>query len=412
MRHRALSQLLSARAAIRWAAFSLGIALCAASGPGARAAKSPPSTVVVRSIRHWAASGSTRVVLDMSGRSRYRLKALADPPRILIEIPSCRIGAGVTGERVSDGVLDRIRVAQAGSVASVILDLPRETPYAHFALEPSSGKPHRIVIDLKNTLPGSGEAAAPADTERRAPEPRPSAPPGETVVVIDPGHGGRAPGKTTRSGIQEKNLNLKLAKLLKTEIERHAGFRAVLVRTGDYDVEWYQRIVFARDHGGHCFVSLHFNSNESSRVRGIELYFLSLEGATDENAEAVAEQENLLLEVGDEAEAWNDDLKSILFDVSQANAIQQSSLLAEEVASTIRCDAPIPFRKVKQANFIVLRGIAMPSILVEGGYLSNRTDAEIVQRDSYLRWLARALAGGIVRYFAKHPPDGGGAQPG
>jgi len=383
--------------------------MCSIALPFARAAEPASATLVVRAIRHWAAPGCTRVVIDMSGPARYRVRTLSEPYRLIIEIPACRFAADARQETVADGVLDRIRIARTGSEADIILDLPRETPYAHFVLKPSGGKPHRIVVDLKNTLPGA--AAAPKPEEgAKPPENAARAEPRDVVVVIDAGHGGGAPGKTTRSGVQEKTLNLKVARLLKAEIERHRGFKAVLVRNGDYNVEWYQRIVFARDHGGDCFVSLHFNSWVDRQVRGIELYFLSLEGATDENAERVAEEENLMLEVGKDGQAFNDDLKSILFDVSQSNAIRQSSLLAETVAAAIREDAPIPFRKVKQANFIVLRGIAMPSILVEGGYLTNRADAGVVQRESYLRWLSKALSDGIVGYFEKYPPAGRGSE--
>jgi N-acetylmuramoyl-L-alanine amidase len=165
-------------------------------------------------------------------------------------------------------------------------------------------------------------------------------------------------------------------------------------------------VTFARESGGEVFVSLHFNSNPSPKIQGLELYFLSLL-ASDDNAAAVAERENLLLEAGADSAGFNDDLKSILFDVSLSNAMQQSSLLAEAVASELRGNPPIPFRKIKQASLIVLRSVAMPSILVEGGYLSNRKEASTVSKESYLRWLAKSLAEGIVAYLEKHPNGSG-----
>ena len=398
---------ISPRWAVLWLLVPSLLAFCSPR------ALSAAATLTVRAVRHYTASDYTRVVLDLSGTPRYHVRALTGPCRIVIELAGCRISTKVFPEKIGDGVVDRIRFAQSGSEADVILDVPRETPFKHFVLEPSAGKPHRIVIDLG--LPVLVPAAEQGSTAAgRSPAAsggaRPATPAPqrkkEIVIAVDPGHGGAASGKALRSGLKEKTLNLKLARLLKAELERHQGYRVILVRDGDYDVQWYRRVSFARDHGGDAFVSLHFNSNKNPHVRGIELYFQSLEGASDENAEAVAEEENLLLEVGNDAQTFNDDLKSILFDATRANAVRQSSLLAEDVASVLQGDSPIPFHKVSQANFIVLRGVSMPSILVEGAYLTNRDDAAIVQRESFLRWLAKGLADGIVDYFSKYPPTG------
>ena len=190
--------------------------------------------------------------------------------------------------------------------------------------------------------------------------------------------------------------------MLRAEIDRRPGYRVALVRDGDYDVNLVRRLTFAREKSGGVFVSLHFNSTANRKIHGLELYFLSLE-ASDENAGAVAERENLLVEAGADSAGLNDDLKSILFDVSLASAMQGSSALAEEVASELRAAPPIPFRKVMQAPFLVLRGISMPSILVEGGYLSNRKEASIIAKESYLSWLAKSLAEGIISFLEKHP---------
>ena len=190
--------------------------------------------------------------------------------------------------------------------------------------------------------------------------------------------------------------------MVKAEIDAHPGYRGILTREGDYDVQWVRRVTFAREKGGDVFVSLHFNSNVDRKLRGLELYILSLH-ASDDNAAAVAERENLVVETGADTAGFNDDLKSILFDVSRANAMRLSSAMADDVASVLRRDPPVPFRKVKQAPLIVLRGITMPSILVEGGYLSNRTEAAVISKDGYLSWLAKSLADGIVTFLKNHP---------
>jgi|WetSurMetagenome_2_1015567.scaffolds.fasta_scaffold56334_1 N-acetylmuramoyl-L-alanine amidase len=405
---------------------ALAIFIVAGQGAGV------PGTVsaVPRSataIRFRTESDRTRIVIDLTGESRYSVKTAVGPFRIVVDLPDCRCAGGVGSIDVRDGLIDRIRVNRLKSGAQVVVDLPRRAEFTHFALKAGSGKPHRIVIDVAR--PGSGgggsverevargRGAAEGTVGGGEPEEKPAAPRadgGERIVIIDPGHGGMNTGVISRSGIQEKTLTLKLAKMLKAEIESHAGYRAVLVRNGDYHFDeelvrdLVKRVTIARESGGDVYVSLHFNGNKDRELRGLELYFLSLE-ASNENAGAVAERENLLSAAGADSAGFNDDLRSILVDVSLANAIQQSSVFANEVASVLRADPPIPFRKVKQDRFLVLRGLSMPSILVEGGYLSNRKEAAIVSKDGYLRWLSKSLADGIVSFLEKHPSQTGSA---
>ncbi len=357
-------------------------------------ARSAPITV--RDVRFYTSPDHTRVVLDMSATARYTIRSVAGPQRIVIELPSCVAAKGVGGAAVGDGVIERIRVNRLKTGVQVVLDVPRATAFEHFPLKAADGKPHRIVVDLARVV-------SDAEIERRAAERKRVAESPGFVIAIDAGHGGDQPG-AVHHGVREKTLNLKLARMLKEEIERRHGFTGVLVRDGDYDILWYRRILKAREHGADVFVSLHFNGARDAKLSGIELYMISPEGIVDENAEAVAEREHLMQEVQEQGAVVNGDLESILFDVTRTNAMQQSALLAEEVARVLQKDPPIPFRTVKQKNFIVLRGISMPSILVEGGYLSNRREAAAVSKDGYLRWLARSLADGIAVFLEKHPP--------
>jgi N-acetylmuramoyl-L-alanine amidase len=380
-------------------------------------AAAPAAPLAVRAVRFRTAPHGTRIVLDMSGAARYGIRAAAGSRRIILTLPGCRVAPGVRDVDVRDGFVDRIRVSGMKTRVEIAIELAREASFTHFALAGTGGKPPRIVVDVSAAALRETAAAQPpareeapvakarGDAADSAEGTRGAAPAerGEIrVVIIDAGHGGDAPGTISRSGIQEKTLTLRLAKMLKTEIDAYPGYRAILTREGDYDVPFVRRVAFAREKSGDVFVSLHFNSNVDRKLRGLELYILSLQ-ASDDNAAAVAERENLVVETGADTAGFNDDLKSILYDVSGANAMRLSSVMADDVASVLRRDPPIPFRKVKQASLIVLRGITMPSILVEGGYLSNRTEAAVISKDGYLSWLAKSLADGIVTFLKDHP---------
>jgi N-acetylmuramoyl-L-alanine amidase len=366
----------------------------------ATAVEPPARKNEIRSIRFWTAPDHTRIVLDMSSESRYEVKVLTDPHRIAINVISGRFASSVEPLQVKDGVLDRIRINRLRTRAQVVLDLPRATDFEHFALEPNRnvGRPHRIVIDLEREF--SRE-----EIDREAALSKRIAESGDHVVILDPGHGGSMPGSCSRGGLQEKTFALKIAKMIASRLNATPGFSAVLTREGDYNVGLGRRIAIARDHGGDCFVSLHFNSHKNSRARGSEVYFLSLDGASDENAEAVAERENLFLEMGEQSERFDSDLKSILFDLNRTNSMYWSSIFADEIARQMRKNRNLPFRGIKQNNYVVLRSIAMPSVLIEGAFLSNRKDIALIQKKSVLQELAQNITDGIVAFFEKHDPS-------
>jgi len=350
-------------------------------------------------MRHWTAPEHTRIVLDMSSECVYEVSERSGPDRIVIDIPNGRLAGGLGRLDIKDGVVDRVRVNSLPRGAQIVIDLPVKTEYRHFALKPNDIHPrHRIVIDVDRTITVKQKRS---ETEKA----RQVAQSGDYIVIIDPGHGGSAPGASSKYGPSEKYYTLPLAKMIAAEIERHEGFKAVLTRTGDYDVDWHRRIEIARQHGGHCFVSVHMNGNKNRKIRGSEVYFLSPEGATDMHATAVAERENMQIRMEDQGELIEGDTGQILFEMMRNQALNQSSILAEYLASEFKQVGSIPFHDVRQANFIVLQGTTMPSALVEVAYLSNKSDVEQIRKESVQQKVAKAVASGVVSYLLENPPE-------
>jgi N-acetylmuramoyl-L-alanine amidase len=372
--------------------------------PEPSAGPAPPRREVV-SLRYWTAPEHTRIVLDMSSESVYRVSERSGPDRIVIDIPGGRLAAGLGKLQVDDGVIDRVRVNKLSSGAQVVIDLPVKAKYRHFALKPNDVHPrHRIVIDVDKRITVS-------EKRRKTEKARRVAQSGDYVVIIDPGHGGSAPGAGSKYGPSEKYYTLPLSKMIAEEIEKHRGFKAVLTRKGDYDVEWHRRIEIAKEHGGHCFVSVHMNGNPNRRIRGSEIYFLSPEGATDMHATAVAERENMQVNMESRGEKVEGDAGQILFEMMRNQALNQSSRLAEHLAREFKQIGSIPFHDVRQANFIVLRGTTMPSALVEVAYLSNRSDVKQIKKKSVQREVAKAVASGVVSYLLENPPENMESRP-
>lgn len=374
------------------------------AGSGALGEPAAP-TRQVRGIRFWTAPDKTRIVLDMSSESVYQISERTDPDRIVIDIPRGRFADGVGRIDVGDGAVLRVRTNALSTGAQVVLDLPHAATYQHFALKPNSEHPqHRIVIDVERRI--SVQERRTIDERARR-----DAQSGDIIVIVDPGHGGSKPGAGSRYGPSEKEYTLPISKMIADEISARPGFRAVLTRTGDYDVDLYDRVRIARDHGGHCFVSVHLNSNRNSRLSGSEVYFLTLEGTQDEHAASVAERENMQIDRAADAPGIDGEVESILFDLARNGTMQESGRLAERIAVELRGERAIPFRGVRQGNILVLRGISMPSVLLELAYLSNRGDVSQIRKREVQERMAGAVADGIVAYLLENPPEGLGREP-
>src|SRR5439155_22790911 len=111
-------------------------------------------------------------------------------------------------------------------------------------------------------------------------------------VVIDPGHGRDAPGAQGPAGLWEKDVTLAIDRRLADTLNSYPGIRAVLTRDGDYDLPLRKRFLVAEKVKADLFVSVHCNSSRDHEARGTEVYFLSLNGATDEASKELAEAEN------------------------------------------------------------------------------------------------------------------------
>lgn len=206
-----------------------------------------------------------------------------------------------------------------------------------------------------------------------------------TFIVLDPGHGGRDGGGTNReAGLIEKELTLDLANRLKAILEAN-GHRVVLTREDDTFVALPERPALANSLGADLFVSLHFNvAPNQPTVRGIETYVL-----TPRFAPSTSDPDSDVFAAGDgrrRAEHAGN-----LMD--RANAV-----LGLAMHRRLLSDLSIPDRGLKRARFAVLRDAAVPAVLVEGAYVTNPQDIELIKDPEWMQRLAHAIAAGIGDY--------------
>lgn len=204
------------------------------------------------------------------------------------------------------------------------------------------------------------------------------------TVVIDPGHGGKDKGTISADGVQEKSIALSISKKLGDFITAsYPEVKVIYTRTTDKFIPLRKRADIANSNKADLFISIHCNSFRKSSVKGTETYVMGLHRA-EENMEIIKRENDVVkLEENYESEyeEYGVDRNSPLYDIlmnSYQNAFLEQSLSFAELVETKLKAKGHQTRGVHQAGFLVLRRTAMPSVLVETGYLTNSSDKAIL----------------------------------
>lgn len=217
-------------------------------------------------------------------------------------------------------------------------------------------------------------------------------------MAIDPGHGGEDAGAKGPKGLREKETALELALALKESLEGH-GFEVFMTRADDTFVPLWDRAKLANDAGADLFISLHLNGAKARSAKGSEVFFLSLDQG-DRDAAELVEVEN---SASGPHPVSDSVLDTILQDLAQKAYLQESERLAVNVQLELNRLGGIKERGVKQAGFVVLRGAAMPAVLVEVSFISNPVEEAKLKDPAFRRNVAEAVAKGVRRFFGAVP---------
>lgn len=231
------------------------------------------------------------------------------------------------------------------------------------------------------------------------------------TVVIDPGHGGENVGAQGPGGTLEKDVALAIARKLRAELVNARGLQVFLTRDKDADVALDDRTAIANNYKADIFVSIHANASRARGAKGSEVYFLSYQ-ASDDDSRLAAQLEGAA-EPLPEAPPGSD-LALILWDMAQAEHLEESSALASRIQEELAVVTGSEGRGVKQAPFRVLVGAAMPAVLVEVAFISNPDEEKLLASDTYQQKIAASLARGVERFRRERAArlGAGGAVPG
>ena len=221
-------------------------------------------------------------------------------------------------------------------------------------------------------------------------------------IIIDAGHGGKDGGCSV-NGTNEKDITLKIALLLGNMIaENHPDVEVIYTRKKDVFIELDERANIGNRNKADLFVSIHCNSMPRSNVKGLEVYLLGQHRMNAQYEVAKRENESILMEDNFEKKYGgynpNSPTSKIILSMIQSNYIEQSTQFATRIEKKIKATESHTSNGVKQAGFLVIRETAMPSVLVETGYLTNETDRSLLRSKEGQLTIATAISDAFSDY--------------
>lgn len=361
----------------------------------------------VTDVRYNTSDNYTRIVIDLSEKSVFKhhlLKKdpkLNKPPRLFIDISNAKIGANVKKDiPINNGLLKKVRLGQYDkNTVRVVLDIESIDSYKVF---PLTG-PYRIVIDIDGETTKVSKAEIKKtdkkkDIKKHAKSKKDKvASKKDFLIVIDPGHGGKDPGALGRKGLKEKDITLKISKLLSKKLKNKTNANIHLTRRKDVFIPLPDRTAIANAKNADLFVSIHVNASPNRKATGVETYFLGT--AKDKKSIEVSARENAAT-----VEEMDDVLSFILADLEITGNRNESITLANYVQKKMSKGLMKKYKEVtsngvKSALFYVLLNSKMPSILVETSFISNPVSEKRMKTNKYLDDIAEGIAKGIVNYM-------------
>jgi N-acetylmuramoyl-L-alanine amidase len=236
------------------------------------------------------------------------------------------------------------------------------------------------------------ELAPPYQSKKREASPR--------LIALDPGHGGIDPGARGINGIQEKDITLKMARILE-EVLQKRGYRVVLTRTEDTALTCVDRLKKIEAAKADFFISLHADHNPAATMHGVSIYTLASE-ASDLASARLAQKENAADLNIDGVKVSSPAVAQILQDLAKHAIHQQADQFARLFETTLDEQNYLPHMH-RSANFLILHSTTVPSVLIELGYLSNKNDCNLLTSNIFLYRIAHRIAKTMEQYFMEVP---------
>ena len=352
-------------------------------------------------IRVWPAPENTRIVFDLKATPEYTYFSLKNPQRLVIDFKTTQNLVELNTLATEDKRIKRIRTSTPKYKGGMrlVLELNDNYKLALFPLAPAGQYGNRLVVDLfdQNRINQVVETHTPNNQR-------------DIIIAVVAGHGGEDPGSIGATGTYEKHVTLNIAKKLSRLINRQSGFKAVMIRTGDYYVNHDRKVELARENGADLLVSIHADAFTSAQPHGASVLVQSTRRADSEFTRWISNRQDeseLLGGAGETIKKTKDkNLAITLADMKKEYTMASSYEFAEHVIKQMKKVTRLHKKSPERLSLAVLKSADIPSVLIETGFISNPQEEKRLNNSAHQQKLAKAIFTAVNHYFEQHPPQG------
>ncbi len=341
------------------------------------------------------------IEIGISQKSTFKVYTLQSPNRVVIDIDNSDFGE--VSQEKKPNFVEKVRFSKNPNYSRIVFDTNQKIIIQGATYQKlKNDKYGKIIIKITPEISNivNNNAQKPKAVTKNTPQKLVVAKK-IPVIVIDAGHGGKDPGTIGNyARTKEKNITLSYAKELVKHLVNTGKYKVYMTRNQDVFVPLKERVEKARKVKADLFISLHANAAEDLGARGFSIYTLS-ETASDKQAEMLARKENRSdIISGINFENASFDILKTLIDMSQRSSMNYSSRFADIAIKSVRKqEIEILHNTHRFAGFMVLTAPDMVSILIELGYLSNKSEEKQLNNLVYKRKIVKGLVDSIDEYF-------------
>lgn len=403
-------------------AMSLGVPASAGDALRDGAQRHDKLAAVTPKATEIAAATGTRFVIGLDRKVDYQVFALANPNRVVVELPDLHMRLPAASDSAPVGLVKSFRGGLAAPGRSrIVIDVTDPVVVESSHLERDAQGGYRLAIDIlpfSAAKPGAKKPLSVQPASLGAPGLQPPMPkPAENprhraarafkpIIVLDPGHGGMDTG-AKKFGTIEKQVVLAFGHVLREHLEKTGRYKVLMTRETDVFVELDDRLAFGERNRANLFIAIHADYARSS-ARGATIFTLRDGVARDlERSAKGAAARNVLS--SDDVEAVRqssgdvDAVRGILADLAERDVERtrdRTSIFARSVIETMGESTPMRDDPDQQAAFRVLKTAQFPSVLIELAYVTNRQDANNLESDEWRAKVAESIVSAIDNYFS------------